>query len=120
MTFVLGAIAIKLPTVGPDPDESQPGPKRRHRLLAAITANALTYLGHSTISTYISVMLLKAHASQGAVGPICSSSGGAGLIGLLVAGPRLDQHFRRIALAALTLVLLGIVASGALFRSCRS
>ena len=113
MTFVLVAIAIKLPTVGPDPDEDQPAPKRPRRLLAAIAANALTYLGHFTIYTYISVMLLSAHASQGSVGPILLLFGGAGLIGLWVAGPRLDQHFRRIALAALTLVLIGIVASGA-------
>lgn len=112
MGLVLVAITIKLPGVELSPEHDRPVPGRRRLLLAAITPNALSYLGQYTLYTYVSVMLLRAHAGHGAVGPILLLFGIAGLIGLSIAGPRVDHHFRQTALVGLTLVLVGIAGSG--------
>ncbi len=112
LALVLGSVALLLPAVAPDPDGDEPPPGRRRRLLAAVSSNALAYLGHYTIYTYISVMLLAAHAGRGAVGPILLVFGAVGLVGLLVAGPRLDRHPRRTATTALALVIAGIAVVG--------
>lgn len=113
MALVLVAIASQLPAVGPDPDEDRGSRRQRRQLTAAISSNALAYLGHYTLYTYITLLLLGAHAGSAAVGPILLLFGCAGLVGLAAGGPRLDRHFRAIALGALALVLVGITASGA-------
>lgn len=115
MAFVLAAVAVQLPEVASAPHERHSDPGRRRQLLAAISSNGFAYLGHYTLYTYISVLLLRAHATRAMVGPILLVFGVAGLIGLSIAGPRLDRHFRRSALVALTLVLVGIAGSGASF-----
>jgi predicted MFS family arabinose efflux permease len=112
MAFVFIAVAIRLPDVELNPEHDGPANGRRRLLLAAVAPNALSYLGQYTLYTYISVMLLRAHASHGAVGPILLLFGLAGLIGLSIAGPRVDHHFRQTALVSLTLVLVGITANG--------
>jgi predicted MFS family arabinose efflux permease len=61
--LVLAAIAARLPDVEVPSDEQRPAAKHRRRLVAAIVPNVLTYLGHFTLYTYISVMLLRSHAS---------------------------------------------------------
>lgn len=113
MTAVFAAVALKLPAVSSDPGDDRPVPGRRPQLLAAITSNMLTYLGHYTLYTYITVLLLRSHATRSSIGPILLLFGGAGLVSLALAGPGLDRHFRRTALLALALVLIGIGASGA-------
>ncbi|WP_245858921.1 MFS transporter [Luteimicrobium subarcticum] len=107
-------VLATLPPVGP-----APAPRgddvlrtRRTRLGVVVGTNALTFLGHYTLYTYIAVVLLGAGLSSGAVGPVLFVLSGMGLIGLWLAGPRLDRSPRTATLAVLGSVAVGMVVVG--------
>ncbi len=76
-------------------------------------------LGHFTLWTYVSPLLLAAGVSRAGVGLVLLGYGAAGVLGLLVAGAVVDGHLRRAsvtATAATALLLAGIGAVGLLAR----
>jgi predicted MFS family arabinose efflux permease len=115
MSCVLVLVAVRLPPVEqPEPNAADAASRRRRGpFVAVVAANALTYLGHYTLYTYVSVLLLAAGATAGWVGPILLVFGFLGLLGVWVAGPQLDRRPRRSALLVLGLLTAGILGTGA-------
>jgi predicted MFS family arabinose efflux permease len=84
-------------------------------MATVIGANTLALLGHYTLYTYVSVLLLRSGASSQEIGPILLVFGVFGLIGVWSAGPRLDRHLRRSALVILAILGAGIASAGTAF-----
>jgi predicted MFS family arabinose efflux permease len=102
-------VAIFLPAVvGPSDPETRGG--RHGNLVAVVASNSLAFLGHYTLYTYISVLLLTVGIAEGAVGPLLLVCGGCGLIGLWLTGRTLDTRPRRTALLVLTVVVVTLLA----------
>ncbi|AKS34340.1 MFS transporter [Mycolicibacterium goodii] len=91
-----------LPPVEHDRTATTPQTGRRGRLAAVAVSNALVFLGHFTVYTFISVTLLENGARPALVGPILLICGACGLLGLWYSGRGLDRNPRRT-----TAVLLG-------------
>jgi predicted MFS family arabinose efflux permease len=106
-------IAVRLPPIEPAVAGERGVRGRLRSLAAAVTANGLAYLGQYTLYTYVTVLLLRSGAAPAAVGPILLVFGFLGLVGVWIAGPRLDRHFRRITLGMLVLVAAAILGAGA-------
>jgi predicted MFS family arabinose efflux permease len=112
---VLALLAVMLPDVRSQVDEVRPEPGRRRRMATVIGSNTLALLGHYTLYTYVSALLLRSGASSDTVGPILLVFGVFGLIGVWSAGPRLDRHLRRSALVILAILGVGIASASAAF-----
>jgi predicted MFS family arabinose efflux permease len=110
---VVALIAVAAPDVRSHADERRPAPGRQRRMLIVVGSNTLTLLGHYTLYTYVSVLLLRSGATASAVGPILLVFGVFGLIGVWSAGPRLDRHLRRSAVVILVILGVGLAAAGA-------
>ncbi|MFI9485935.1 MFS transporter [Promicromonospora sp. NPDC052451] len=109
--------ALLLPSVpggGAPPDDAARG-ARRTALAGVTTANALAYLGHYTVYTYVSVLLLAAGLTAPAIGPALLLIGGLGLIGAAYAAARLDAHPRQTTVVTLLVVGAGVLALGLAF-----
>ncbi|MFI6426352.1 MFS transporter [Promicromonospora sp. NPDC050880] len=109
--------ALLLPSVpggGAPPDDAARG-ARRTALAGVTTANALAYLGHYTVYTYVSVLLLAAGLTAPAIGPALLLIGGLGLIGAAYAAARLDTHPRQTTVVTLLVVGAGVLALGLAF-----
>ncbi len=109
--------ALVLPPVpggGTPPDDDARG-ARRTALAGVTTANALVYLGHYTVYTYISVLLLAAGLATAALGPALLLIGALGLIGAAYAAARLDVRLRQTTVVTLAVVAGGILALGLAF-----
>jgi predicted MFS family arabinose efflux permease len=115
MAVALVLIAIRLPPVDASASREHGVPAHRRSLVAAVASNGLVYTGHFTLYTYITVLLLSSGAAPAAVGPILLVFGALGLVGVVIAGPRLDRHFRRTALTVLVVVVAAVLAAGATF-----
>jgi predicted MFS family arabinose efflux permease len=115
MAVVLVLLAVVLPDVRSQVDERRPVPGRLRQLVPVVGSNTLAFLGQYTLYTYVSVLLLRAGASSSAVGPVLLVFGVCGLIGIWLAGPRLDRHLRASALVILIALGAGIAAAGAAF-----
>jgi predicted MFS family arabinose efflux permease len=116
LTVLASALIAMLPDVRPQPGERRAATGRRRQMTAVIGSNTLAFLGHYTLYTYVSVLLLRSGAGASAVGPILLVFGVFGLIGVMTAGPRLDRHPRSSALVILALLAAGILAAGASYR----
>lgn len=106
--------ALLLPPVpggGAPPDDGARG-ARRSALAGATSANALVYLGHYTVYTYVSVLLLGAGLAAVAVGPALLVIGGLGLLGAAYAAARLDARLRQTTVVTLVVVGGGVLALG--------
>jgi predicted MFS family arabinose efflux permease len=109
--------ALLLPSVpggGAPPDDAARG-ARRTALASVTTANALAYLGHYTVYTYVSVLLLAAGLATAALGPALLLIGALGLIGAWYAAARLDVRPRQTTIVTLVVVAGGILALGLAF-----
>ena len=109
--------ALLLPSVpggGAPPDDAARG-ARRTALAQVTTANALAYLGHFTVYTYISVLLLAAGLATAALGPALLLIGALGLIGATFAAARLDVRPRQTTVITLSVVAGGVLALGIVF-----
>jgi len=102
-----------LPAVDHDPDGRPPHTRRRGRLAAVAASNTLVFLGHFTVYTFISVILLANGAAPALVGPILLICGACGLLGLWYAGRGLDRNPRRTTLALLGAVMFAVAALAA-------
>ena len=115
MLVVLALLAFMLPDVRSQADEVRPAPGRRRQMAMVIASNTLALLGHYTLYTYVSVLLLRAGASLGTVGPVLLVFGICGLLGVWCCGPRLDRHLRGSALVILTILGAGMAGAGAAY-----
>jgi len=109
--------ALLLPSVpggGAPPDDAARG-ARRTALAQVTAANALAYLGHYTVYTYVSVLLLGAGLAASALGPALLLIGTLGLIGAWYAAARLDVRPRQTTVVTLVVVVGGILALGVAF-----
>jgi predicted MFS family arabinose efflux permease len=109
--------ALLLPSVpggGAPPADAARG-ARRTALAQVTTANALAYLGHYTVYTYVSVLLLAAGLATAALGPALLLIGALGLIGAWYAAARLDVRPRQTTVVTLVVVAGGILALGLAF-----
>ncbi|MEV0893666.1 MFS transporter [Promicromonospora sp. NPDC050262] len=109
--------ALLLPSVpggGAPPDDAARG-ARRTALAQVTTANALAYLGHFTVYTYVSVLLLAAGLATAALGPALLLIGALGLIGAAFAATRLDVRPRQTTVITLSVVACGVLALGIVF-----
>src|SRR5690606_4460200 len=106
--------ALLLPAVpggGAPPDDAARG-ARRSALAGATAASGLVYLGHYTVYTYVSVLLLGAGLAAVAVGPALLAIGGLGLVGAAYAAARLDARLRQTTVVTLVVVGGGVLALG--------
>jgi predicted MFS family arabinose efflux permease len=115
MAVVLVLVAVMLPDVRSQVDERRPAPGRLRQMATVIGSNTLVFLGHFTLYTYVSVLLLRSGAPSSTIGLILLVFGIFGLIGVWSAGPRLDRHLRSSALVILAIVGVGIAGVGAAF-----
>lgn len=109
--------ALLLPSVpggGAPPADAARG-ARRTALAQVTTANALAYLGHYTVYTYVSVLLLAAGFTTAALGPALLLIGALGLIGAWYAAARLDARPRQTSVVTLAVVAVGVLGLGLAF-----
>ncbi|MFI2486326.1 MFS transporter [Promicromonospora kroppenstedtii] len=103
-----------VPGGGAPPDDAARG-ARRTALAQVSVANALAYLGHFTVYTYVSVLLLAAGLATAALGPALLLIGALGLVGAAFAAARLDVHLRQTTVITLSVVAAGVLALGLAF-----
>jgi predicted MFS family arabinose efflux permease len=110
-TFAL--VSQVLPAVEHNPIESAAQGGGRRRLAAVAASNMLVFLGHFTVYTFISVLLLANGARPTLIGPILMICGACGLLGLWYAGRGLDRHPRRTTIILLGTTMLAVAALSA-------
>ncbi|GAB4085285.1 MFS transporter [Myceligenerans cantabricum] len=118
---VAGVLTVVLlpavPGGGAPPADGARG-ARRTALATVVGTNALVYLGHYTVYTYVAVLLLATGLAPATLGPVLLVLGGLGLVGTAYAAARLDRRPRRTAITTLVVVsgavlLLGLAFPGA-------
>ncbi|MFZ2624736.1 MAG: MFS transporter [Propionibacterium sp.] len=110
LAFVL--TAILLPGVEHVPGVAGSSGRGRRHFATAVGANTLTFLGHYSLYTYVTVLLLHAGARTEFTGPILLLFGAMAVVGVWVAGPQIDRRPRTSALAVLGVIGLGILTAG--------
>ena len=110
MTFI--AVYKLLPRVDYTPHTHRSNRSGRGALVAVSASNLLTFLGHFTAYTFISVLLLASGVGPAFVGPILLACGACGLLGLWWVGRHLDRSPRRTAAVALGGIIVAVVALG--------
>ncbi|MFD1720401.1 MFS transporter [Amnibacterium endophyticum] len=114
--LVLGAVLVALAgaallpgvPVAPPPAADARGP--RSALTGVAVVNALVFFGHYSLYTYVSALLLTAGLPEGALGAVLFLLGGAGVVGLWLAGLTIDRRPRAGFLGALLLATVCIAA----------
>ena len=110
LTFI--AVYQLLPRVDYAPHAHPRSRSGRGALVAVSASNLLTFLGHFTAYTFISVLLLACGVSRAFLGPILLVCGACGLIGLWWVGRNLDRSPRRTAAVTLGGIIVAVVALG--------
>ncbi|WP_006243062.1 MFS transporter [Mycolicibacterium tusciae] len=106
------AVYKLLPRVDHAPRESRRERNGRGALAAVSASNLLTFLGHFTAYTFISVLLLSSGLSPAFVGPVLLACGAGGLISLWWVGRNLDRSPRRTVAVTLGGVIVAIMILG--------
>ena len=114
MAIVLLLVVVRLPAVTAAALVYGPRARvgSRLHLVPVVVANTLVYLGHYALYTFVSVLLLRSGAVPSTVGPILMIFGAISLVGLWIAGTRLDAYPRASALVTLLVLALGMAATG--------
>jgi predicted MFS family arabinose efflux permease len=106
------AVYKLLPRVEHTPHATHRDGSGRGALAAVSASNLLTFLGHFTAYTFISVLLLSSGVRPAFVGPILLACGACGLVGLWWVGRNLDRSPRRTVAVALGGVIVAVTALG--------
>ncbi|WP_028707686.1 MFS transporter [Propionicicella superfundia] len=112
LAVVLVLVVLVLPSVEAPVEHRSAYTGHLRQFVAVVGANGLTFLGQYVLYTFVSVVLLRSGAAPEWVGPVLLVFGVCGLIGLAIAGPRLDLHTRASALVMTGTLVLGIVGVG--------
>lgn len=108
-----------LPAVSGGAKGQKTGTRRaRTDLGVVVSSNMVTFIGHYTVYTYISVVLLTAGAREAGLGPLLLVCGVCGLVGLWCAGRTIDRRPRGTVLAVLGLLgaaILGVAGAQSWF-----
>lgn len=101
-----------------DPGPTAPAPSipargRKRDLLAACCVGALTFLGHYTLYTYVSPLLLSSGLPLVWVAPALLLFGALGMLGIWLSAGGLDTHPRRTAFIILGVIGACMIAIGA-------
>lgn len=115
LVLAIVLIAAVLPNLAGQDEVVAPTTGRRGPFAAVVGSNMVVYLGHYTLYTYVTVLLLQAGASAAAVGPILLAFGGAGMLALGVSARQLDDRPRGTALVVIALLCAGLAGVGAGF-----
>jgi MFS transporter, DHA1 family, inner membrane transport protein len=113
---LLLALAVAAARLLPDTPPAAPGGQRvlaalrQPRLLLIAAVIALSMLGHFTVYTYISPLLMQAGVTAAAVSAVLLGYGAAGLAGLTLAGAAADRHARPAL--GLTLIVMAACLAG--------
>lgn len=110
-------VAAYLPPVASENEHTHPVAGRRPQLAAAVTTNAVVYLGQYVVYTYIAVLLLHAGVAEDAVGAVLLGVGALGLLGLWFSAARLDVAPRQSAVLVLAVLTASLVALAVAFPS---
>ncbi|MCP2167345.1 MFS transporter [Goodfellowiella coeruleoviolacea] len=110
LAFVLAAVVLPGVPTASGAAETRPG--RTRRLVTVIASNTLAYMGHYTLFTYVSVLLLRSGAAPTGVGPLLLVFGAVGLGTLAVAARHLDVRPRASGLVIVGLIAAGIIGVG--------
>ncbi|MCT7661786.1 MFS transporter [Mycobacterium deserti] len=110
LTFVL--VCLLLPGVENGPPGHTGDSVGRGALAAVAASNTLTFLGHFTLYTFITLVLLGSGIAPAMVGPILLVCGACGLISLWYAGRNLDRNPRRTVVVIFAVFIGAIVALG--------
>lgn len=105
-------IATLLPDVRTSGGTRRRRPGRKRDLTAVVTSNTLTFLGHYTLYTYVSVLLIRSGVPVVFVAPALLLFGALGLVGIWASGPQLDRRPRLTALVILGVLGLGMIGVG--------
>lgn len=112
-------VVVRLPAVAGDgiADDDAARGGRRAALATVSATNTLVYLGHYSVYTYVSVLLLGAGLSGLALGPVLLVLGALGITGTAYAAARLDRQPRRttvttVATVSAALLILWLVFPG--------
>jgi predicted MFS family arabinose efflux permease len=106
------AVYRLLPRVDHSTTPQRPSRGGRGALAAVSASNLLTFLGHFTAYTFVSVLLLSSGVSPAFVGPVLLGCGACGLLGLWWVGRNLDRRPRRTVALALGVMIVAVVALG--------
>jgi predicted MFS family arabinose efflux permease len=110
LTAVLVARLLPAVEVEDPPARDRSGARQgRRRLGVVVGANTVLFGGHYAVYTYVSVLLLAAGLSEGAVGPVLLLFGALGLVGLWAAARYLDRAPRALTLVAMTTIVGALV-----------
>lgn len=104
--------ALKLlPPVEHAPDTSPALVPGGSKMLAIVWLSGLCFLGHYTVYTYVSPLLLDAGLDASLLSPVLVVFGVAGLLAIRVAGARLDKHPWRWMVLVPAALAVGLVAT---------
>lgn len=110
VTAVLIALVLPAEPGRTGPDAAPTG--RWRDAAAPIAGDALIYVGHFMLLTYVTVLLLDAGAARAAIAPLLSLFGLFGLLGTWGAASLLDRRPRRAALLIVGTSAAGMAAIG--------
>jgi predicted MFS family arabinose efflux permease len=103
-------VAAFLPPVASENEHTNAVAGRRPQLAAAVTTNAVVYLGQYVVYTYVAVLLIHAGVAEDAVGAVLLGVGALGLLGLWFSAARLDVAPRQSAVLVLAVLAASLVA----------
>lgn len=116
--LVLAAATLVLLPRAPAPAASAAVPVlqavRERPLQRVALVVVVLMLGHFTLWTYVSPLLLDVGVPAGGVGLVLLGYGGAGVVGLLLAGAVVDRHLRGATVSAVAATALLLLALGLL------
>ncbi|RFA10139.1 hypothetical protein B7R54_13655 [Subtercola boreus] len=113
MTLLLGGLAVVLlPSAPGNPLHARSSLRTwwRRGLVTVAGANSAVYLGHFTLYTFVTPLVLAVGVQLDLLGPTLLLFGAAGILGLWTAGLFVDRYPRRIVLT-LTVVLMASLAA---------
>jgi predicted MFS family arabinose efflux permease len=84
----------------------------RADLVAVAVSDTFVFLGHFTLYTFISLVLLRSGITPALVGPILLVLGGCGLAGVWFSGRNVDRNPRRTIVAVLAVLIAGVLLLG--------
>lgn len=111
MAAAFVAALFFLPSIRHDATESSELMPGGGKLMTVVGLNGLVFLGHYTVYTYVSPLLLHGGLPAGWLSPMLVVFGVAGLVAIQIVGRRLDAHPYRWLILVPSSLCVGLVAT---------